>query len=97
MIEIPNSSLTPEETFSVTSDDLLRELMNSQLPDYWEVLGFAHTHPVGCFKPSDDDIDGIDEDLFGVVFCGQQVCWYDSEGEFIPLVLDSALATTLEQ
>ena len=83
--EVPNSSDNPSGLFSVTSSDLLKVV--SSLPPKMSVLGFAHTHPDNCPKPSAEDIEGIGADMFGVVLCGSKQTWYDNTGVIKPKLL----------
>jgi len=79
--EIPNSSDTPKDTFTVVVKDLF--VIASSLSSPESIVGFAHTHPPSKYLPSDEDIAGIGENLFGIVFCEDKRVWYDKSGEIV--------------
>lgn len=84
-VEVPNSSPFPEDTFRVTVDDVRKCVFS--LPENMEILGFLHNHPEECFLPSFDDLEGIDEGMFGVVACDGNYTWYNRDGVFTPQLL----------
>lgn len=84
-IEVVNSSPSPKDTFSISAGSLLPVVMN--LSPAESIIGFGHTHPARCPNPSDEDIAGIDEESFGIVFCGEKAIWYDYQGVIYPKYL----------
>lgn len=80
-VEVWNSSDTPEDTFSVTAEDLA--LATSHLPESMRVLGFMHNHPDDSPAPSKADIEGIRDYSFGIVLCQGRYQWYDGNGTIV--------------
>ncbi|NBO53647.1 MAG: hypothetical protein EBU84_03425 [Actinobacteria bacterium] len=76
-VEVVNSSATPESSFEVVKGSLL----SADIPVSATIVGFAHTHPPAHYHPSDNDIDGLREGMFGAVLCDGIVVWYDNKGE----------------
>ena len=79
--EIPNSSDSPSDTFTVVVKDLF--VIATSLSPAESIVGFAHTHPPSKYIPSDDDISGIGNKLFGLVICENQRVWYTKSGETV--------------
>ena len=84
-IEVPNSSDTPADTFVITAGSLLSVVMTLSPPE--TIVGFGHTHPADMPSPSDEDIEGIDDESFGVVLCNGNAVWYDNKGVIFPRLL----------
>lgn len=76
--ELPNRSPFPEETFTVYTSDA--NVIRHSLTPPEIVLGYAHTHPLPHFNPSDEDIEGIDATMLGLVACGDNHQWYNHKG-----------------
>jgi len=81
-IELDNTSLIPEDNFIITSSSLLPIVLSLSPPE--SVVGFAHTHPEEFPMPSEDDINGIFGDFFGLVLSGDKSTWYNNSGIIIP-------------
>ena len=79
--EVPNSSDVPSDTFTVTAKDLI--VIATGLSSAESIIGFAHTHPPAQCLPSDDDIAGITDNLFGLVLCENKRVWYNQNGEIL--------------
>ena len=79
--EIPNSSDTPKDTFTVVVKDLF--IIATSLSYAESIVGFAHTHPPSMPIPSDEDILGIGNKLFGLVLSENQRVWYTKSGEIV--------------
>jgi proteasome lid subunit RPN8/RPN11 len=80
-VELPNDSDIPAKTFSVSARDL--KPVATSMTSEESVLGFAHSHPPLQSIPSDEDIEGISDDLLGLVLCGDSHAWYDARGEIV--------------
>lgn len=65
VLEVPNVSPFPVDTFSVLQRDVRKVVEGLSPPK--SVIGFAHTHPDNYPLPSINDINGIARGMLGLV------------------------------
>lgn len=70
VIELPNRSMTPHNSFILDVNDIAVELQNMRItmtPSDWESLVIWHTHPGGLIGPSRIDMQNRVERLLHLV------------------------------
>lgn len=85
VLEVPNSAISPSDTFRITKNDLM--FVSNLLRQDDEIVGFLHTHPPQEYKPSDADIAGTGKDLIGAVLCEDRFTWFNESGIFHALLI----------
>ena len=80
VIEVPNRSSTPADTFAIDAADI-RAIPNTVSTH--RLIGFMHTHPdYDSPHPSQADIKSMPEGFFGLVYhpVSGSIVWYTRDG-----------------
>ena len=82
LYQMENEHHDPRNHFRVSAEQIRATEQESW--DTGRLLGIAHRHPPNEPDPSQDDFDGIKNQLIGAVWCEGVVSWYDKNGLLAP-------------